>query len=80
MSERTDKSFVVIDDAESDGYKRVDEVIFSQRGAHFAFIASDDAGQKVLVVDGQALEPRKDIHDFVFTPDGAHYAFLSGGR
>jgi hypothetical protein len=76
----TDKSFVVIDDAESDGYKRVDDVIFSQQGAHFAFIASDDAGQKVLVVDGQALEPRKDIHDFVFTPDGAHYAFLSGGE
>jgi len=74
----TDKSFVVMDDAESDGYKRVDDVIFSQQGAHFAFIASDDAGQKVLVVDGQALEPRKDIHDFVFTPDGAHYAFLSG--
>jgi hypothetical protein len=76
----TDKSFVVIDDAESDGYKRVDDVTFSQQGAHFAFIASDDSGQKVLVVDGEALEPRKDIHDFVFTPDGAHYAFLSGGE
>ena len=35
-----------MDDAESDGYKQVDEVIFSQQGAHFAFIASDDAGQE----------------------------------
>jgi len=71
------KNFVVVNDEESDGYLRVDNLKFSKQGAHIAFIADTDDEQKMLVVDGKALEPRKNVQDFAFTNDGGHYSFLS---
>jgi dipeptidyl aminopeptidase/acylaminoacyl peptidase len=86
------KEFLVVEDAESDGYKAIEDLTFSEKGDHIAFVATTETGQKMgktrnatapgsqqLVVDGQALEPRQDVHDFMFSPDGTHYAFLSGG-
>jgi hypothetical protein len=87
----TDKTFLVVEGAESDGFQAIADLTFGT-GAHFAFVATTETGQKMgktrdvtapgsqqLVVDGQALEPRQDVHDFVFNPDGTHYAFLSWG-
>ncbi len=86
------KEFLVAEDAESDGYKAIEDLTFSEKGDHIAFVATTETGPKMgktrdatapgsqqLVVDGQALEPRQDVHDFMFSPDGTHYAFLSGG-
>jgi hypothetical protein len=75
---RTDKNFVVANDQESDGYRQVENLTFSEKGSHFAFVAMDDDNNKILVVDGAALPPRKDVHDFAFTTDGSHYSCLSG--
>jgi hypothetical protein len=86
------KEFLVVEDAESDGYKAIEDLTFSEKGDHIAFVATTETGQRMgktrdatapgsqqLVVDGQALEPRQDVHDFMLNPDGTHYAFLSGG-
>jgi hypothetical protein len=86
------KEFLVVEDAESDGYKAIEDLTFSEKGDHIAFVATTETGQRMgktrdatapgslqLVVDGQALEPRQDVHDFMFNPNGTQYAFLSGG-
>jgi hypothetical protein len=73
------KQFLVVEDAESDGYKNIEDLTFSEKGGHIAFVATTDAGQNMVVVDGQALAPRSNVSDFMFNPDGTHYAFLVGG-
>jgi hypothetical protein len=76
----TDKEFIVVEGEESDGFKAIDDLTFSKQGGHIAFVATNDADQKIPVIDGQALEPRTSVSDFMFTPDGTHYALLAGGR
>src|SRR5205823_6035887 len=42
----TDKQFLVVEGAESDGYKAIDELTFTDRGGHFGFVATDDGGSR----------------------------------
>jgi hypothetical protein len=76
----TDKKFLVVEGAESDGYKEVDDLIFTDKGGHFGFVATDDGGSKILVIDGRASDPRKDVRDLVLASDATHYGFVSGNR
>jgi hypothetical protein len=76
----TDKTFLIVEGEESDGFESIDDLSFSDEGGHIAFVATTDAGEKMPVIDGSALPPRTDVHDFAFLPNGAHYIFLSGAR
>jgi len=76
----TDKQFLVVEGAESDGYKAIDDLTFTDKGGHFGFVATDDGGSKILVIDGIAAEPRKDMRDLMLTSDATHYSFVSGNR
>ena len=74
---RTDKAFMVVGDAESDGFDRIDKYWLGEKGSHLAFLGINGEDQ-TLVVDGQALEPRRRVSDFAFGPQDEHYTFLSG--
>jgi hypothetical protein len=77
---QTDKQFLIVEGAESDGYKAIDDLIFTDKGGHFGFVATDDGGSRIPVIDGSAAEPRKDVRDLVLASDATHFGFVSGNR
>lgn len=73
----TSRSFLVVEDEESDGYAGMIYPVFGGGGQRIAFLVNAN-GQFKVVVDGKSMELTKGASDLSFSPDGAHYAFLSG--
>jgi hypothetical protein len=78
------KSFLVINEDESDGYQGIAPVI-SPDGKHTAFLANS-GGKPVVVMDGKtiALNGRRGTVSggttgLAFGPDGEHWIFTDGG-